>query len=350
MQFMPINNRFFIRKENFTLKEALEVTGIKTEFNTDIKLKNVDTLLDANVGDISFFHNIKYLKDFQNTKASFVFCTEKNKVKISPISIALVHEIPYFAYSQVASLMYSLKKEYPEQKAQIDTKNIATTSVIKDNVIIGENSIIEDYVVLKNGVIIGKNVIIGAGTIIGEGVEIGDNTIIDYNVVIEFAKIGQSCHIYSGVKIGQRGYGFAVDMINMKVIDVPQYGGVLIGDGVDIGANTTVDRGAINDTTIGSYTKIDNLVQIAHNVKLGIGCSVISQAGIAGGAEIGNFVTLGGQSGISGHIKIGDKATIIAQSAVHSGVPSGETYCGTPAVEYKRWKRIFAKTYIAKKP
>jgi UDP-3-O-[3-hydroxymyristoyl] glucosamine N-acyltransferase len=343
---MGVNKRFFI-KNTISIKNIIEKTSAKIIGNTTIDINDIDTLKDAKNGDISFFHNRKYSSDFKNSKASFIFCNPKD-TKDAPIeSIILEHDNPYFAYSQTAEIMYKIKIDYPDQiNMQGFESQISEYARIGQNVQIGKNCVVEDGVIIKNGVILGDNVIIKSNSVIGYGVQIGDNTTVDYNAVIEFAKIGSNCHIYSGAKIGQRGYGFAFDIATMQVIDVPQLGGVFIDDFVDIGSNTTIDRGAINDTIIGKYTKIDNLVQIGHNVNIGLGCSIVAQVGIAGGTEIGNLTTLSGQVGVAGHIKIGNQVVITAQSGINGNIPDGAVYSGSPAMDNKLWKRAMARMSI----
>jgi UDP-3-O-[3-hydroxymyristoyl] glucosamine N-acyltransferase len=196
---------------------------------------------------------------------------------------------------------------------------------------------------------LGKNVTVGACSAIGENVEIGDDTLVYPNVSIyDGSRIGRRCIVHSGVVIGSDGYGFV--MVAGRHRKIPQIGIVRIEDDVEIGANTTIDRAALGETVIGEGTKIDNLVQVGHNVRIGKHCLLVSQVGIAGSTEIGDYVVIAGQAGLAGHLKIGDRAQIGAASAVFHDVPAGEKVVGNPAVEFREFaRRDLAVKRLAKK-
>ena len=184
---------------------------------------------------------------------------------------------------------------------------------------------------------IGENCSVGPYTVIGKNVEIGANTVIGANVTIQAAHIGKDCIIHTGVRIGQDGFGFAMGAGGH--IKVPQLGGVVIGDDVEIGANTCIDRGSGPNTIIGDGTKIDNLVQIGHNVEIGKYCVIVAQVGIAGSTKLADYAVIGGQAGLSGHIKIGVGAKIAAGSGVIKDVEAGKTVGGLPAVNIRDWHK-----------
>jgi len=184
---------------------------------------------------------------------------------------------------------------------------------------------------------VGRHCIIEAGAVIGENVEIGEHCRIGANAVISHSLIGDHVRVYPGACVGQDGFGFAIDAAGH--VKVPQLGRVIVEDGVQVGANTTIDRGAGPDTVIGAGTWIDNLVQIGHNVQIGKGCIIVAHVGISGSTVIEDFVALGGQVGVAGHLRIGQGARIGAQSGIMRDVPAGVEYMGSPAVPIKQFMR-----------
>ncbi|CAL7873861.1 UDP-3-O-(3-hydroxymyristoyl)glucosamine N-acyltransferase [Fusobacterium necrophorum] len=211
--------------------------------------------------------------------------------------------------------------------------------MIEDSAKIGKNVSIAPNVYIGHDAVIGDNVVLYPHVFIGEGAVIGEGSILYSNVSIrEFVKVGRECIFQSGAVIGSDGFGFVkVQGNNMKI---EQIGSVVIEDFVEIGANTTVDRGTIGNTLIKKYTKIDNLVQVAHNDRIGENCLIVSQVGIAGSTEIGNNVTLAGQTGVAGHIKIGDNIVIGSKSGVSGDVKSNQILSGYPLVDHKEDLKI----------
>jgi len=196
---------------------------------------------------------------------------------------------------------------------------------------IGPNAVIEQ------GVRLGRRCRVGANTVIAAGVEVGDDCRIGPNVTLSHCVIGSRVVLHPGVRIGQEGFGFASDPAGP--VKVPQLGRVLIGNDVDIGANTTIDRGSGPDTVIGSGSMIDNLVQIGHNVILGRCCVLAGQVGISGSTRLDDFVMVGGQGGLAGHLHIGRGVRIAAKSGIMRDIPAGETVCGSPAVPLTEFMR-----------
>ncbi len=231
-------------------------------------------------------------------------------------------------YARVAQLFYPLKNQQP---------CISNGITISPDATIGKNVSIDCGVVIQDRVEIGDNCQIGANSVIGVGCVIGPNTLIGANVTLSYSILGKRVTIFPGARIGQDGFGFATSPLG--AVKVPQLGRVIIEDDVEIGANTTIDRGAGPDTVIGAGTMIDNLVQIGHNVRIGERCVIVAQVGISGSTEIGDGVVIGGQAGFSGHIKIGHGAKIAAKSGVFRNVNAGITVSGFPAKPQRQWLR-----------
>lgn len=277
---------YFKKARSFTLEELSEITGSRLVNGTpDFVAEDVAALDQAGSSHISFFENIKYKNHFANTEAGACFVSEE-MVSYAPEGLALlVSTAPYKAYARAAQAFY------PDEKP---SAGIAESAHIEEGVEIGEGCTIEPGTVLKAGVKLGKHCWVEAGTVIGQNVVFGDHCRIGANVSVSHAHVGDHVRLYPGVRIGQDGFGFAIDRSGH--VKVPQLGRVLIQDHCEIGANTTIDRGAGPDTIIGAGTWIDNLVQIGHNVKIGRGCIIVAQVGISGSTELGDFVAMGGRA------------------------------------------------------
>ncbi len=324
------NSRFFLNAGPISLEKILEATGARLYLknNQREEILDVSSLENATPADLSFLINSKYLELFKQSKAGFCFVNEKYAHLAPKTMNVLTHENPYKAYAIVASLLYP-----PEQSNNI----IASNAVIAKNAKIGKNCQIGNFVVIEDGVEISDNCIIDHNTVIKKNVVIGSNVKIANNVTISHAIIGNNVLIHPGVRIGQDGFGFASD--NKGHLKVPQLGIVKIGNNVEIGANTCIDRGSAQDTEIGDMCQIDNLVQLGHNVKLGMGCVIVSQVGIAGSSKLGNFVVLGGQVGVAGHLNIGDQVQVAAQSGVVQDIEPKQIMGGSPAIPIRKWHR-----------
>jgi UDP-3-O-[3-hydroxymyristoyl] glucosamine N-acyltransferase len=228
---------------------------------------------------------------------------------------------PYKAFARASQAFYPAKPVTPRRAA---SAVVDPTALVPPDCDIGAN------VVIEAGVRLGARCEIGANTVIGATVELGDDCRIGANVTLSHCVIGARVVLHPGVRVGQAGFGFAPDP--QGPVKVPQLGRVVIGDDVDIGANTTIDRGSGHDTVIGAGTMIDNLVQIGHNVVLGRGCVLAGLVGISGSTKLGDYVMVGGQTGFAGHLQIGSAVRIAAQSGVMRDIEPGATVCGSPAV------------------
>ena len=324
------NLRFFNKKFDYlTIERIIEITGAKPHKDCDLNFKIIDitTLESATQNDISFLNSGQYVDKFSNSKAGFCFIDEKNITKIPSTMLGLISKNPYFSYAQIVSEFYQQKKPDFTSKTLIHSSaKIGKNVEIAPNVFIGEN------------VEIGDNSIIFPNTSIHDGVVIGANCIINSNVVITCAIIGNNCQIFNGAKIGQDGFGFVHNSgKNYKII---QIGIVEIGNNVEIGANTCIDRGALENTIIQDEVKIDNLCQVAHNVEIGYGTVIAGSTAIAGSCKIGKYVQIGGNCSVGGHIQIGNGVKIAGMSGVMRDIEPMAVMAGIPVVPIKKWHRI----------
>lgn len=324
------DSRFFTRQGPFTLAELAQHTGSQLS-RTDAggrKVSDVAPLDRAELENISFLDNPKYVETFRNSRAGACFVRERY-AEMAPPGIALLFtEDPYRCYALTA------QKFYPVHDP---AAGISATAIIDKTAKIGKGCRIDHGAVIGPRVEVGDRCSIGANTVLHEGVSVGSDSRIGALCSISHAYIGSRVIIHRGVHIGQDGFGFAMNREGH--VKVPQLGRVMVEDDVEIGAGTCIDRGTGPDTVIGSGSKIDNLVQIGHNVQVGRNAVIVAQTGIAGSTRIGEGAVLGGQVGISGHVKIGAGVKLAAKSGVMGDVPPGASYGGSPAVPVKDWHR-----------
>jgi len=292
------------------------------------KIHALATLKTAKVGDLSFYHNPRYFNDFRNTKASALILSKKAAEDYS--GNALISDNPYICFARASHLF---KLEPPRIKGIAESAKIDPSAKIGSNVSISENAVI------ASNVVIADDVIIAANTTIDAGVEIGEASRIESNVNIAHGtKIGKRAHIYAGVVIGSDGFGFAQE--DGKYFKIAQLGKVFIGDDVEIGANTCIDRGALDDTVIGNGVKIDNQVQIAHNVIVGDNTVICGCSAIAGSVRIGRNCVIAGAVGIINHVEIVDGVTVTAMSLVNQSIKEAGSYSsGTGLSSTDVWKK-----------
>ena len=326
---MP-DNRFFKNNGPFTVKEISEHIGATFSGDGSFCIYDISTIFDANKDELTFLDNPKYSKYLSETNASACIISPSYQDSVPEQVIAIITDNPYYSYALVADLFYG-------NNSSINESFIHTNASIGNNTLIGKNCKINENVVIGDNVNIGDDTVIESGSIIKNGVQIGNSCKISSLVTISHSIIGDNVIIHDGVRIGQDGFGFATHNGIHKRIQ--QLGRVIIQDNVNIGANTTIDRGAASDTIIGDGTQIDNLVQIGHNVVIGKGCVIVSQVGIAGSTKIGDYVVLGGQVGIAGHLNIGDFVKIAAQSGITRNIDSGKEVGGTPSVPIMQYHR-----------
>ncbi|MEZ5828211.1 MAG: UDP-3-O-(3-hydroxymyristoyl)glucosamine N-acyltransferase [Hyphomicrobiales bacterium] len=325
---------FFERAGPFSLRAVADATGAELPKDTDaVEIRDVRPLDAATTGELSFVDNPKYLPLLASTGATACLVAPKFATKVPQGTIPLVTPEPYRGFAAALALFYPSARR-PK------TAGDGTTG---DGPRVHPSAVLEADVTVEPGAVVGpearlgKGTTIAAGAVVGFRVHIGRGSYVGPNAVITHALIGNRVTIHAGVAIGQDGFGFAMGKAGH--LKVPQIGRVIVQDDVEIGANSTIDRGALRDTIIGEGTKIDNLVQIGHNVVIGRHCVIVAQTGISGSSELGDFVALGGQVGVVGHVKIGAGAQIAGSSNVRGDVPPGARWGGTPAKPVRLWFR-----------
>ena len=331
---MPPDPRFFPSAGAFSLDQLAEISGAKgiRRQTPDRSFTDVAALDDAGESNVTFLENKAYLDQFESTRAGCCIVAPAYADRAPDGTSLLVSDGPYLAYARVAAAFH------PD--ADRSYCPAAGDDLVHKSARIGEGTVIGAGVAVGPNAEIGKNCLIGPNAFIGDAVRIGDNCRIGPSVSVRFCLIGNNVSLFAGVRIGEPGFGFAASAAG--AVTVPQVGRVLIDDHVEIGANSTIDRGSGPDTVIGAGTRIDNLVQIGHNVRIGKGCIIVAQSGVAGSTIIGNGVQMGGQVGIAGHLNIGDGARIAAQSGIMRDVAVGSVVAGSPALPAKHYFRQVA--------
>ncbi|MEP3438699.1 MAG: UDP-3-O-(3-hydroxymyristoyl)glucosamine N-acyltransferase [Hoeflea sp.] len=321
-------NRFFPPHEGISLSDLSGLCGAEladAQYSGRI-VKAIAPLSRASISDITFAGSRKALPKLKNSGAGAVFVTAKLASEVPPGVAALIADAPPTAFALAGAVLVP---------SAMRPLQLTSATGVSEAAIVHPTAIIEDGAVVEAGAVVGARVEIGAGSVIASGAAIGEGTLIGRNcnighsVTVQHALIGNHVIIHPSASIGQDGFGYVPGPAGL--IKIPQIGRVIIQDHVEIGASTTIDRGALDDTVIGEGTKIDNLVQIAHNVRIGRHCVIVAQTGIAGSTTLGDGVMIAGACAINGHITIGDGAQIGAMSGVAGNVPAGVRWAGIPA-------------------
>ena len=324
------NSRFFRRSGPFPLAVvASTARGVVEQF--ELLLEGVAPLQTAGPNEVSFLDNRRYVSALEHTSAGAVIVHPDLAARVPTTAKAIVTSEPYAAWARVAALFYPVPPPSP---------GIHRSAFVADGARIDPSAEIGPLCVIEAGAEIGPGCRIGPCAAIGSGVIVGRDCRIGAHVSLSHALLGARVYVYPGARIGQEGFGFAYTKDGF--LSVPQLGRVILEDDVEVGANTTIDRGSSQDTMIGAGSRLDNLVQIGHNVVLGRCCVIVSQVGISGSTVLGDFVRVGGQAGLAGHLRIGERTEIGAQAGVISDLDPGAKVLGSPAQPIKDFFRQIA--------
>jgi UDP-3-O-[3-hydroxymyristoyl] glucosamine N-acyltransferase len=332
--------RFFDNHGPLSLAAISKLTGATIALDTGAVARDVAPLDQAGSGQVAYCDNAKMRAALTRTGASIVIVT-RELLDAAPAGAAkLTSDRPNLAFAKIAVALYP-------HASLIWRAGEPPLLPIDPTAKVGAGTTIGLGAQIGAGVEIGRDCIIGAGAIIGRGVQIGHEAFIGPHVSISHALIGDRVHLHAGARIGQDGFSYVGSAAGH--FKIPQLGRVILQDGVEIGANSCVDRGALGDTVIGEGTKIDNLVQIGHNTRLGRHCILAAEVGLSGSIEVGDFVVMGGQVGVADHVKIGAGVQIAAKAGVTGNLAGGQVYGGFPAKPVGQWRRemgaisLFAK-------
>jgi UDP-3-O-[3-hydroxymyristoyl] glucosamine N-acyltransferase len=330
---VPADPRFHPAASPLTLAEAAAIAGGTLERGEPTRrITGLGPLDQAGPEDASFFENRRYAAQLAATKAGVVVLAAEFLAKLPDGAAAIVTPKPYLGFARIAARLHPRPAPRP---------GIHPTAVVDPAATIGPGCEIGPFAVIGAGAEIGAGSVIGPHAAVGDGVVLGEGCRIGAHATISHAICGRFVVLHPGARVGQEGFGFAVTPEG-GFETMPQLGRVLLGDRVEIGANACVDRGSQGDTVLGAGTRLDNLVQVGHNVRTGRGCVLVAQVGIAGSASLGDGVQMAGQAGLAGHLHIGDRARVGAQAGVMNDVPPGTDVVGSPAWPAKETLRALA--------
>jgi UDP-3-O-[3-hydroxymyristoyl] glucosamine N-acyltransferase len=314
------NARFFHRSGPHSLAAVAEAARGTVASEAGILLDGVAPLQSAGPAQVSFLDNRRYASALDETLAGAVIVHPEMAARVPARTVAIVTAEPYAGWARVAALFHPVPPVAP---------GIHPSAVVDGSASVDPSAEIGPLCVIEAGAEIGPGCRIGAGAVIGNGVVLGRDCRIGPHASLSHALLGARVYVYPGARIGQEGFGFATTSTGF--LTVPQLGRVILEDDVEVGANTTIDRGSAGDTVIGAGSRLDNLVQIGHNVVLGRCCVIVAQVGISGSTVLEDFVRVGGQAAMAGHLRIGKGAQIGAQSGVMADIEAGAQMLGSPA-------------------
>lgn len=320
MSQAPIGDeRFFARSGPHSLAAVAKAAG-GTALDVDLLLTGVAPLQTAGPSEVSFLDNRRYASALEKTSAGAVIVHPDMAARVPAGTVPIVTTAPYEGWARVAALFHPTPPVSP---------GIHPSAIVEEGARVDPSAEIGPFSVIEAGAEIGARCKLGPHVAIGRGVVIGPDCRIGAHVSVSHTIMGARVYLYPGARIGQEGFGFAATKDGF--LTVPQLGRVILEDDVEVGANSTIDRGSTSDTVIGAGSRLDNLVQIAHNVRLGRCCVIVAHVGIAGSTVVEDFVQIGGQAAIAGHLTIKRGAKIGAQAGVMSDVPPGAILVGSPA-------------------
>lgn len=311
--------RFFSRTGPHTLAAIAEAAR-GTVFARDILIDGLAPLQAADPSKVSFLDNRRYVPALEQTLAGAVIVHPDMKARVPAGTVPIITNEPYAGWARVAALFHPVQPVSP---------GIHPSAIVAESAHVDPSAEVGPLSVVEGGAEIGPGCRIGACAVIGSGVVIGQDCRIGAHVSLSYALLGRRVYVYPGARIGQEGFGFA--STDSGFLTIPHLGRVILEDDVEVGANTTIDRGSAQDTVIGAGSRLDNLVQIGHNVVLGRCCVIVAQVGISGSTVLEDFVHVGGQAAMAGHLRIGRGSQIGAQAGVISDTPSGAQVLGSPA-------------------
>lgn len=317
---------FFAPARSISAKELAEIIGasMADAAFAATRLDGVAALGEGRPGAVVYADGKKNLAKLGSTLASAAICRAEAAPSVRPGVAVLVSERPQESFARALAFFYPAAAR---PHAITGETGISPAAHVSDRAFLEDQVVVEAGAVVGPGAAIGSGTVIGPGAVVGEGCQVGRDCYVGAGVTLQHALIGNRVRIHPGARIGQDGFGY----VPGSGSKIPQIGRVVIQDDVEIGANTTIDRGAMDDTVIGERTKIDNLVQIGHNVRIGRGCVIVAQCGISGSVTVGDYVSMGGQVGTTDHISVGDRAMIAGRAGLISDVPAGEIWFGFPA-------------------
>jgi len=316
----------------FTASQIAQKINGDIEGDSEISVHELSKIEEAKSGSITFLSNPKYTNYLYTTKASIAIVENKFQTEKKSFPTLIRVKDPYIAFTKLIELYESSK---------IIRMGVSSVSSVHDSIVLSKNLYVGDFSVVEKNSSLGKNVKIYPNCFIGENVKIGDNTVIMPGVNILYnSEIGKNCVIHSGCVIGSDGFGFALNR-NGSYKKIPHNGNVVIKDNVDIGANCSIDRATLGSTIIHNGVKLDNQIQIAHNVEIESHTVIAAQSGIAGSSKIGKNCIIGGQTGFAGHLTIGNNSKIQGKAGVISSLPENSKVQGNPAINYSDYTKSY---------